>query len=490
MKKLCIILSATILFSGCSLFAQTRYIDEVFEDIKLTENIPYATNISVLTGIPAIQVLHLDLYEPVEEVSGVIRPLIIMFHSGNYLPHPLNGSISGSKTDSTIVGLARRLAKMGFVVAAAEYRLGWNPVNPLMDVRNSTLLNAIYRSVQDANSCIRFFKRSAAESGNPYQIHPQKIILWGIGSGGAVSIHTAILESHQQTTIPKFLMMDIMGNMIPMVSEAMSGDPQGLEEAPLNMPNHTGYSSDFQLCVNMSGFVADTSWIGQGNVPMISFHVPSDPFFPYSEGSVVNPFIPPIFNIQGSYLIQQLANLYQNNQTFLDAEINDVYSDVANSRNDGYEGLYPMPRDFLLDGSPWDWWDPFSNPNHNNGIATNPDMSFEKAMIYADTIIGYFAPRAYFALKLDELMTTNKVSQSSAAVTLSPNPAKSQIFVESSAGDIIREIEVLDMNGRTVSHNRVNSTHFTIDRNGLASGTYVVKLHMDDGLIVQKIIFE
>jgi hypothetical protein len=175
---------------------------------------------------------------------------------------------------------------------------------------------------------------------------------------------------------------------------------------------------------------------------------------------------------------------------FVEANIDDAFTTTANTRNDGYEGLYPMPRDFPLDSAPWDWWDPFSNPNHNNGIATNPDMSFEKAMLYADTILGYFAPRAYFALKLDELMTTNKVSQSTAAVTLSPNPAKSQIFVVSSARDIIREIEVLDMNGRTVSHNRVNSTHFTIDRNGLVSATYVIKLHMDDGLIAQKIIFE
>src|SRR5690606_34382473 len=137
--------------------------------------------------------------------------------------------------------------------------------------------------------------------------------------------------------------------------------------------------SDFALSVNLGGAIGDTSWMEPGLQPMISYQVPSDPFAPYVEGIVVVPGLGlPVVEVQGAYLVQLLANQYGNNNVFIDANIDDVYTTVANSRNDGYEGLYPMPREENNenDSSPWDWWSP-DNTNHNNGLQTNPDMSFD-----------------------------------------------------------------------------------------------------------------
>jgi hypothetical protein len=64
---------------------------------------------------------------------------------------------------------------------------------------------------------------------------------------------------------------------------------------------------------------------------------------------------------------------------------------------------------------PWEYWDsvfwdqvPFPlNPSislHDASLATNPDMSMEKANAYIDTAVWYFAPRSYAALKLHGLM--------------------------------------------------------------------------------------
>lgn len=485
MKYLYLLLILAIVGISQPGMAQQRYLEEVFDGVKVTSDIPYATNITVITGAPAPQTLLLDVYEP-EGDSAEKRPLIIMFHTGNFLPHPVNQGTGGLKTDSTVVGMARRLAKMGYVVASAQYRLGWNPLAPTQEQRVNLLINAAYRGVQDARTCVRFFRKTVAEDANPYKIDADRITLWGFGTGGYITMNTTVLTNYAKTLIPKFIGEDLL----PMVKEPVSGDPFGVNQAPLNLPNHPSYDSDFALSVNLGGAMGDTSWMEPGLQPMISFHVPSDPFAPYVEGIVIVPGANlPVVEVQGSYLVQQLANAYGNNQVFVDANIQGAITDAANSRNDGYEGLMPLPRAFPFDSAPWDWWSP-DNPNHATGLQTNPDMSFAKAMIYADTIIGYVAPRAFAALKLNELTNTKSVQLSDANVRLFPNPASSEVFLYSQDGEMIREIQVLDINGRVVRHfPSVNNSMWTIQRNGIPDGVYFIHMRMDDGVLTHKLLY-
>ncbi len=465
--------------------AQVRFLEEVFTEVKVTSDIPFASNITIITGAPSLQTLLLDVYEP-EGDEATKRPLIIMFHSGNFLPHPNNFITSGLKTDSTVVGIAKRLTKMGYVVASAQYRLGWNPTAPIQEQRTNQIINAIYRGIQDANTCIRFFKKTVAEDANPYNIDQDRIILWGIGTGGYITLNTTALTSYEKTLIPKFTGSD----MQPMVKSALSGDPYGLTPATLNIPNHVGYSSEFQLSVNLSGAMCDTSWMEAGFQPMISFHVPSDPFAPYIDSVTGISIGLELTVVQGSYLVQLLANQYGNNNVFIDANITDEYTTIANSRNDGFEGLYPMPRENEYDASPWEWWSP-SNPFHNHGLITNPDMSFEKAMTMTDTIIGYFAPRAYAAMALDELSSIRSVTLSQANITLSPNPANNEVFLISHNNMPIREIQIIDVQGKVVNHiTNIDNSYYTIRRNNLPDGIYIIHFTMDDGVVTKKLIYK
>lgn len=467
--------------------AQTRYLDEVFDAVKVTSDIPYATNITVITGSPSPQTLLLDVYEPEDDDSEELRPLIIMFHTGNFLPHPINQGTGGLKTDSTVVGMARRLVRMGYVVASAQYRLGWNPAAETQEQRVNLLINAAYRGVQDARTSVRFFNKTVEEDGNPYRIDPERITLWGFGTGGYVTLNATVLTNYQKTLIPKFIGEDLL----PMVKEPISGDPFGVDQRPLNLPNHPQYSSDFALCVNLGGAMGDTSWMEPGLQPMISFHVPSDPFAPYVEGIVIVPGLNlPVVDVQGSYLVQQLANAYGNNDVFRNANFNDPITQVANSRNDGFEGLLPFPRDFPFDSSPWDWWSP-SNPNHQTGLQTNPDMSFEKAMLFADTILGYFAPRAFVALRLGELLSTQETPWSKAEITMAPNPATQDVLVFTKNQEIIREIVLFDLQGRVVqNHNQIDNAYWNIPRGNITPGMYIVQFRLDDGITTQKLIFK
>lgn len=110
---------------------------------------------------------------------------------------------------------------------------------------------------------------------------------------------------------------------------------------------------------------------------MISFHTPYDPFAPYVEGIVKVPVTPllDVVEVQGSYLATKLANEYGNNDSFNKIIFNDPVSQVANSKNDGIEGLFPMIGDAgPYDSSPWDFWAP-TNVNNAAGLQTNSTMT-------------------------------------------------------------------------------------------------------------------
>ena len=113
-----------------------------------------------------------------------------------------------------------------------------------------------------------------------------------------------------------------------MVIEAINGDPDGLtvgimSNPPLPpfpagdtlcYPNWTGYSSEFHLCVNVAGALGDLSWLEAGDMPVISYHVPTDPFAPYESAVLVVPTTnDPIVEVQGSKSVAEKANDTGNN---------------------------------------------------------------------------------------------------------------------------------------------------------------------------------
>ncbi len=152
-----------------------------------------------------LSLLEMDIYTPPGEDDVDSRPLIIFIHTGNFLPALFNGSITGDKIDSAGVNLCRQWARRGFVAASINYRLGWNPESTDPDVRRGTLLQAVYRALHDTQSAVRFFKASV-DDGNPYGIDPDKIVLFGQGSGGYVAQAYVTLDNYidEIASLPKF----------------------------------------------------------------------------------------------------------------------------------------------------------------------------------------------------------------------------------------------------------------------------------------------
>jgi hypothetical protein len=113
-KTLQSILAIVFLSIGVSADAQTRYLDDFFTGVTVTSDVIYATNTSVLPMLqslpPGPATLKCDIYEPTGD-SIVNRPVIVLVHTGSFLPNVLNGQPTGSKTDLSIVEQCTRWAK-------------------------------------------------------------------------------------------------------------------------------------------------------------------------------------------------------------------------------------------------------------------------------------------------------------------------------------------------------------------------------------------
>ena len=95
-----------LIFIGLNANAQTRYIDNIFDSVTVTSNVAYGQNISIMPLLlgqpPVMDTLLCDIYEPKNDTLAD-RPVIVLIHTGSFLPPVLNGQPTGSKTDNSIV---------------------------------------------------------------------------------------------------------------------------------------------------------------------------------------------------------------------------------------------------------------------------------------------------------------------------------------------------------------------------------------------------
>lgn len=507
LRKTCLIALAAL---GTQTMAQ-RYLTEQFDEVNVQSNVPYGSNYTVLTGTPTLQPLVMDVYTPAGDTETA-RPLIIYIHTGSFLPRYLNNLPTGDKTDSATVEMCRRFAKKGYVVAALSYRLGWNPLSPSEDTRKQTIIQAVYRSMQDTKTAVRYFRKSKAEDGNPFGIDGENIILGGQGSGGYAVLAYATLQDVSEIQLLKFFNTET--NQF-MVDPNILGDFDGFGGLPnLNQDNHPGYSNDITMVFNIGGALGDSSWLEQGEVPMCCVHAVFDPFAPYGNGTV---FVPgtnfAVVNVDGSSRVTELANAYGNNDLWLDPPFTDPITNYAQAAlagtvNDGNEGLFPITALQNSSGA-WEWWDSTTVVTQaqqlgisqsaaedilDNGFAANPVYAALgpvagrlRALAYIDTLQSFITPRIFRALDLTANIAEN--SPIAIGVEMFPNPATENVQVTSTASSI-RTYVLYDNMGRIVRNGSVNSGWMVLDRNGLANGSYFLQLFFEEGSLTRKFVFE
>jgi hypothetical protein len=496
-------------FSSASVSAQ-RYLTEQFSSVAV-ENVQYGSNFSVLTGTPTLTALSMDVYTPVGDTE-TDRPLIIYAHTGSFLPRYLNNLPTGDKTDSATVEMCKRFAKKGYVVAAIGYRAGWNPLSASENTRKQTIIQAVYRSLQDTKTAVRYFRKSIAVDGNPYGIDGERIVLGGQGAGGYSVLAYATLQEVSEIQLLKFFNTET--NQF-MVDPDILGDFDGFGGIPtLNQDNHPGYSNDISMVFSIGGALGDSSWLEPGEVPMCNVHAVHDPFAPYANGTV---FVPgtnfAVVNVDGGSRVAQLANAYGNNDVWLNPPFTDPITTYAQNAlngtvNEGNEGLFPITALQNSSGA-WEWWDSTTVVNGAiamgvtpanaqqilvNGFAANPVYQAlgpvagrQRALAYIDTLQGYITPRIYRALGIN--VGIEESSLIAAGIEVFPNPAIDMVTIVSEAATIGTYV-LYDQMGRIARNGNVNSDRLVLDRGSLKAGNYYIELFFKEGSLTRKVIFE
>ena len=430
-----------------------RYVDQVFADVTVTSNVVYGANIGIITQAPAMENLVMDVYEPTGD-DHTNRPVVLLLHTGTFLPAIANGQATGDKSDNNIVELCTRLAQKGYVAVSANYRLGWNPLSTDPDVRTSTLAQAFYRGQQDARTAIRYMRMTTAEMGNPYGIGDQ-FAVGGDGTGGYISLALSALDKDSEILLPKFLdtsesTIETFGMPIPYIVQSIFGNLGGSNygstmmdldmdgtpetEVPLCVPNHPGYSDAIDMAFNFGGAMLDTSWIEEGEVPIATMQNINDEFAPYSVGVLTEPVNnDPVIEAMGGELVIARATELGNNDCFAGMSttlFDATYGNGDGAANAAVAGHADMPGLFPLitpapsatpticgfeevNGAPWQWWDNVTydamasafqgQPAGVMGclaLLSNPDMSEEQGLAFVDMQEEFFTPRIVAALDL------------------------------------------------------------------------------------------
>ncbi len=268
MKKnlLCIftcVFSSLIAFGQCT---DGRYRDFIFSDFQLTSDIQYGSN---LTEDSTTENLMMDIYEPAGDIE-IGRPVVVVCHGGYFL--------AGDKAEVDVVNICQDLAKMGYVVASINYRIGI-PIAVPLEVPYG---QAVVRAVQDLRAAIRWFRKDAAESGNNYNIDPNQIYVGGDSAGGFMALHHAYFDD---SDIPAWL--DMTGTGLTGGFEGESGNP--------------GYSSDIKAIFSVSGALGDVEWIDvDDTTPACLFHGDNDQTITIDSGMFVLFNILDVTEIDGS----------------------------------------------------------------------------------------------------------------------------------------------------------------------------------------------
>lgn len=513
MRKQFLSFIAVTMLIAANTFGQTRYVDDIFNrsEIVRTDDVEYGQNFYFLNYPPApagtssnnpqLGPLQMDLYTPPLTDTETNRPVIVYLHTGSFLPKYFNGSATGKNDDSTVVEMCYRFAQKGYVVAAINYRLGWNPLAPTQTERTQQILNAVYRAIHDAQTAVRFFKKDAATTNN-YDIDPDKIFMIGQGSGGYISVAYAFLDKQSETELPKFL--DGMGNSV--VDPTLVGYVDGIG-GTFNNYNHAGYSNSICMAVNMGGAMGDISWMDNiwPKVPVAGVHCSEDPFAPIDSGNVIVPVTGQVVVfVHGTRTVVNTAVTQGLNDIWVNHTFTDPYSTRAYSLNPKitHEGFLELVRP-TGQASPWEWWDStavtqeataqgsiYAPTLHTSGLSSNPDMSKTKAIAYIDSIVGFLVPRMYLVYQ-DPTLSIEDQNENSINFSIYPNPTSDITTIQVEGDNLIEIIEMTDLNGRVIvrmDNLFVNS--YTLNHKNLSSGTYIIGIKSAKGNAMKKIIIQ
>ena len=227
----------------------TRYLDDVFTSVTVTNNVVYGSAVNPHTG--QNETLKLNIYRPAGD-NETQKWAIIFAHGGGFW--------SGSKDGSNDTDICTRFAKKGYAVFSINYRLlpqvlrgDWVAGTPLVG--------------SDFRAAVRFVRKKAVQ----YGIDANKIVSFG-SSAGSFGALSAAYDAHLDSS---------------------------------NSSNQ-GYASEPNLATSSAGALPDASVIETNEVPMYLMNCTLDPVVPFSlVDAVYNQAVTVNLEVETFWLIEE-----------------------------------------------------------------------------------------------------------------------------------------------------------------------------------------
>ncbi|MEY3237972.1 MAG: hypothetical protein RI883_2073 [Bacteroidota bacterium] len=413
-----------------------RYASNVYPTTTLTSNIVYGQN---LNYAGTNKILKLDFYEPTGD-TATVRPLILWIHGGSFL--------GGTKTDADMVALSQAFAKKGYACASIDYRTGFFPIDSANSVK------AVMRAVQDARAALRFFYKDRADGTNAYKIDTNNIFIGGSSAGAITSLHLAYLDRTCE-----------INGYVPSGNLTTLGGLEGNSGNPC-------YSSKVNGVINLCGALASYGWLEAGNLPLCSMHGTNDGTVKYNRG-IVNPGVPLMY-LDGSRMLHERAQavgVQSNFYTFYGA--NHVpYLGSGATAMAYMDTTVNFVRDYLIDRLAC-----------TNPILQAPNAPAETATLYSFTTCSGNMP-VDFCTGAGLVESMDNIN-----FKVYPNPSTSDVTIEwSDESEML--VELYDFSGRKLFSKEQFGSSLQLERNGLNSGIYLMKLTNKQGqTVTQSIIF-
>jgi para-nitrobenzyl esterase len=421
MKKMYTLIYTFLIFAN-NINAQCgndRFHNFVFPGSTLTSNITYGTN---LKYDGKTQVLLLDIYEPTGDTASK-RPLIIMAHGGSFL--------GGTKTGTDVVPLCKDLAKLGYVVASIEYRIGMLNF-PLMD--SASAAAAVLRGVQDGRAAVRFFRKNIQTAGNTYKIDINNIYFAGSSAGAFIGLHIAYMD----------LASELPAYVDSTKHAGINGGIEGLSGNP-------GYTSHVKAVINMCGALSDTTCMKKGDTPVLSFHGDKDNTVPFGSAKITVGIMP-LLKVHGSASVTAKANKVG----------------IVNCFKI-YYGQGHVP--YISNVSLYD-------------TTLTISRNFLEHFVCGIPLYCNYTTKVVTGIETTEQETAN--------ILMYPNPSHTDVTLDLTALNISPlKIEVVDAMGRTMKViEELNDTKINISRSNLPNGIYLIRITSKNRQYSKKIIFE
>ena len=499
MKKLLLTLLLGVI-TASSLQAQfLRYRDEVFQNVTKHVGNPQvgtARNKGIAYGFPPRKFggtsgpsdsIRCHIYEPTGDTVSR-RPVILLAGNTAGLGAPFADASfpvpSGTVDDLWLVDAATSFAKRGYVVVAFTYRLGWNPLdaNP-----TKSIIEAVFRGVQDLKALVRYMKYTAKSLGNPYRIDTTKIAAGGSVFAGYLAVNATFVDDPNELIFPTLI--DPSTNTSYLDADVLTLTGTGTIDTLVGLEGFSalpavvaaGTSSDFDVVLNFGGAVPDTTFFNRGKRrPILAAHSVNDGNTPYTFGTVfantggATPAA--IIDVHGSYnMLEHADRLGMNDGLKPDF--------AGGTATEPFPGLRPFffPRNRAYE--PW-----AARPVGTSGWT---QARADSNALNLDTLKKFLAPRLKKLFNLPDVNFVTSVdprANISNLVTVYPNPASDRVQLTMTEGTI-HDALLLDVQGRMVRrYDALQGRSHELDIFTVSPGTYVLQVNTSRGPVVKTIV--